>query len=332
MRALAWIVAVLTALWGGYWFVGSRVVKSAALNAVETLRADGNTLDYSDLSLRGFPNRFDLTLTDTVFSPVGGGFRWQAPFVQSFALSYRPNEVIVVFPPEQKLTGPMGEMVLSATDLRASAAVAASTDLPFENSVLIGKELRLSAQPGGNFTAREMRLASDRQEDRPLAHRIGLEITSLGLDPALMARIDPKGQMPKALDTVHVDAVVGLDLPLDRHLAGRSPHPTDIALTEARLIWGAVQITASGNLTVSANGVPQGRIEIRTLNWRPLLQLAIGADIVSPDAARTVEKLLKAMEKASGAANTISLPLVFAEGRMSLGPLPLGQAPRLFIP
>ena len=101
MRALAWIVAVLTALWGGYWFVGSSALESATLRGVDDLRAQGNTLDYSDLSLQGFPNRFDMTVTDPVFVSAQNGFGWKAPFVQSFALSYRPNEVIVVFPDSQ---------------------------------------------------------------------------------------------------------------------------------------------------------------------------------------------------------------------------------------
>lgn len=332
MRALAWIVAVLTALWGGYWYVGSFAAEKGALAAVDALRARGDTLHYSDLSLHGFPNRFDLTVTDPAYSSATTGMGWKAPFIQSFALSYRPNEVIVVFPKSQTITGPLGDATLTTADLRASAAVAASTDLPFDRSVLVGKELALTTPLGGKFGAEELRFATDREDARPLAHRIGLEIKNLSLDPRLMAQIDPQAIMPKGLETVHVDGVVGLDAALDRHLADKTPKLTDIALTEARLIWGPTQITASGDLKVDATGIPEGRINIRTLNWRALLKVATGAGLVSEKTAPTVEKLLKTLEASSGTPDTLDLPLVFSGGRMSLGPVPLGAAPRLALP
>jgi len=94
---------ILAALYAGYWVVGSRTVEGQAVSGLDALQSDGWTVAYSDVNTRGFPSRFDTTVTDLDLT-APDGTRYQAPFVQALALSYRPNEVIAAFPDEQTLT------------------------------------------------------------------------------------------------------------------------------------------------------------------------------------------------------------------------------------
>jgi hypothetical protein len=51
--------------------------------------------------------------------------------------------------------------------------------------------------------------------------------------------------------------------------------------------------------------------------------------LVQPEVAPTVERMMETMAASSGDPQVLDLPLKFSSGRMSLGPLPLGPAPRM---
>ncbi|HSF64747.1 MAG TPA: DUF2125 domain-containing protein, partial [Paracoccaceae bacterium] len=102
MRWLLWIVVAAATLWSGYWFAGSRALERGAVQAIAMQAAQG-FVSQADVSVQGFPNRFDLTLTEPRFGDPARGLVWEAPFAQLFALSYKPWHLIAAFPPEQRL-------------------------------------------------------------------------------------------------------------------------------------------------------------------------------------------------------------------------------------
>src|SRR5690606_31763771 len=97
LKALTVLAVVATFIWCGYWFVGARALDRAigqGLAHVPALSTEGHTI-------RGFPNRFDITFDAPHLRAEG--VDWQAPFVQVFALSYRLNHLIAVFAHDQLL-------------------------------------------------------------------------------------------------------------------------------------------------------------------------------------------------------------------------------------
>ncbi|MDE3120385.1 MAG: DUF2125 domain-containing protein, partial [Paracoccaceae bacterium] len=76
-------------------------------------------------------------------------------------------------------------------------------------------------------------------------------------------------------------------------------------------------------------GVPDGKIDLRVQNWEGLPQILAGLGVIKPDVAPTVHNMLTELAKGSKDPTVIDLPLYFAKGWMSLGPLPLGPAPRI---
>jgi len=101
MRKLIFLVVISALLYGGYWFVGRAQIEDRITEAL--IEADEGPYDVSfgTLRTRGFPSRFDTTVTDFSFNDPATGTAWLAPRFQLFALAYRPNEVIAVFPQEQ---------------------------------------------------------------------------------------------------------------------------------------------------------------------------------------------------------------------------------------
>ena len=101
MRALVWVVIAVAVTWGGYWFVGARALETGAQAWFQAQTEAGLVAERSDLSVSGFPNRFDLTVTDLRLADPDAGFGWTAPFVQILSLSYKPWHIIAAFANQQ---------------------------------------------------------------------------------------------------------------------------------------------------------------------------------------------------------------------------------------
>ncbi len=104
MRRLTIIVLALAAIYGAYWVFGASMVERTATSRAELMRLEGWKIDYDDLSTRGFPSRFDTTVTALDVEIPSGDLAWSAPFVQALSLAYKPNEVILALPESQTIT------------------------------------------------------------------------------------------------------------------------------------------------------------------------------------------------------------------------------------
>jgi hypothetical protein len=88
-------------------------------------------------------------------------------------------------------------------------------------------------------------------------------------------------------------------------------------------------LRAAGELEVDASGIPEGDLSIRAENWRDMIDMAVNAGLLPERMRGTAEGLLDVVAGLSGDPEVIDAELGFSNGRMFLGPLPLGRAPRL---
>ncbi len=326
MRWVLWLVTVIAALYGGYWFVGSRALMQGAGAALSEMQAAGRA-DYATFEVTGFPSRFDMTVTEPELVSADGTLRWSAPDLHIYALSYKPHHIIAVLPTAMTVT--LGPETLSVTsdDLRASAVFGIDPALPLLRAQSIGTSPALSSDRGWGASAREVRVAL-RQGADATEQEFGLEVLMprlSGLPATLVAR---DGSLPVEGERIRFDAVLRLDRPLDRFAAEQPVHVTAADLHAINLDWGPVRLSGAGSIEISASGYPEGRFDLDVRNWRPALGLATGLGLIRAEVAPTVKRALEQLALAGGDAETLSLPLVFAGGRMSLGPVPLGPAPR----
>jgi hypothetical protein len=148
----------------------------------------------------------------------------------------------------------------------------------------------------------------------------------IGPDPSVTAALP---DFPETVEKLRLDAIVTLTAPLDR-MAGRShPRPIQLEVKEAQLVWGSLVLFGSGTIAAAADGLAEGRIALRLTNWRDAIPLAVAAGLIKPEVAPTLANMFALLAGQSGKPEDLDLPLVFANGRMSLGPLPLGPAPRM---
>ena len=312
MRILTILALVAGVLWGGWWFVGSAAVDRGARAGIEQLRADGWTVALSELSVAGFPNRFDTEVTDIDVTTPDGLWGLAAPFVQVFALAYRPNEVIVVPDRQMTLRTPVGPVEIASGDLRASARVGVSTRPDLVNATLVGSDVTARAEAlvatlsQGQLAMRQ----ASRTDSYDLAATLrGLAVTGTDIDPRLPGRID----------TLDLDATVTLDRPVAE--GGRLVAAT---LRRTEIAWDDIRVDVTGEIAVAPDGQPTGTLNLALDGWRDLLTLATEFGLPRSQAV-LLSGGLSGLEQ-DGRAN---VPLTLRDGMLWFGTVPLAPLPRL---
>ncbi len=332
MRKLLFLLVLGTVLWSGYWFVGSSALRQGAEQWFADQAAQGVTAEKTALSVVGFPNRFDLTVEGLRLADPQSGIGWQAPFAQVFAMTWKPWHVIAALPPEQVVTLPDQAVTIAADGLRASLRASPATDVPLAAVIVeSGAVLATSSQ---GWTAGADRVVASVLAVEGVAndYDLALDIAGLAPDPARMAPLTTEAGLPVTIATVQLRAVASLTAPLDRHAGKTRPMLAALALGQALVNWGDLSATASGSIAPDDQGFAAGRIEIAVTNWQRMVPALVAAGVIKPELSQTVENMMAALAKETGDPNVLKLPLVLADGRMSLGPLPLGPAPLMLAP
>jgi hypothetical protein len=327
MRWLMGLVIMLGVLWCGYWFVGARGFEAGAAGWFANVQEAGKEARYERLDVRGFPYRFDLTVTAPEITDSNSGIAWQAPFFQILSLSYKPWHVIAAFPPEQRITLPQESMTLRSETLRASVVVQPVPSLPLDRVVLIGDGLTLLGDHGWHMGAASVHLATRRDETRQNTHEIGLEVTALRPDATLMSMV--AGMQPEEVALLRVTAKFGLNAPIDRFALQTQPQIALLELDELRVEWGSMTVAAKGRVQADASGFAEGEVVLQLENWRVALDVAEAMGLIAARDRQTWDQAASFLALGSSDKDAIQLPLQFRDGMTLIGPIPVSPAPRL---
>jgi hypothetical protein len=327
MRRLTYLVLFLGLLYGGYWFIARTAFLSSVEDGLSQARDDGWTIAYDDLSVIGFPSRFDATLSDLRFATPDGSFIWEAPFFQALMLSYRPNEVIAVWPARQTLSFSGIPHTLAARDLRASLAFDLSSALDLAAVTLESAPLLLSRDDGWSlgaerllFALRDMPVA-----ERPNSYDIYLDIDGLAPPEPLRAALDTDGALPATLGQSLIDLDIVTTAPLNLRPPSAPVRLQSLSVARAAMQWGSLQLGASGSISIDSRGIPDGRIDLTIRDWDRAISMAVALGWVEEGVAPTWRNIAATL---ADGGEELTLPLAFRNGFMSIGPVPLGPAPR----
>jgi hypothetical protein len=326
MRALLWVVVAAAVTWGGYWFAGARALETAAQTWFRTQTDAGLVAEHSALSVSGFPNRFDLTVTNLRLANPATGYGWTAPFVQILSLSYRPWHIIAAFAKQQQVQTPWQDLAVASDKLQGSVVFVPGTNLALDRLTVAGDGMRVTSDLGWTVGVDKLRFATRQVESNGTRHEIGLEMLGLQPDPGVTAALP---DFPETLEKLRLDAIVTLRVPLDRRAGQSYPRASHVDVKEVRLVWGTLVLSGSGSVAAAADGLAEGRIALRLTNWRDAMPLAVAAGLITAEVAPTWQNMLALLAAQTGTPEDLDLSLIFARGRASLGPFPLGPAPRM---
>lgn len=334
MRFVLGIVVAGLVLWTGLWFLASHRIEGGMEDFMAARQAEGLVSDPGRIRLGGYPYRFDLSLTDTEFAAPDGGLTWRMPSLDVAALAYRPNHLIATLDGEQVIRRGEETIRVDSARLQASLRTRLAAGLPLDRLTAEAEALVLASDAGWGLAVREA-LAASRRSTEPgaglFAHDISLAVEGIVPDAALRARIDPAGRLPPEIDSLRLNALVGLDREIDRALfAPDAPLPEirGIVLRDAGLVWGEADLRLSGALDFDAAGLAHGDLRLTLTGWQSLLDLALSLGIVPEGQARNVERALRLLEMTALGARSIDVTMPVRSGTMMLGPLPVGTLPR----
>ncbi len=333
MKRMLFIVLAAAVLWSGYWFVAAQGAKSGFSHWLADREQDGWIAEYSDLKVRGFPNRIDTQFTDLTLADPNSGLAWEMPFLQILALSYRPNHVIAIWPPKQLLATPHAKYDLNSAKMQASIVVDPDTSLPLNRANFVADTLEIAQHDGGSTAMQAARLAVQRVEDTQATYRVAFEADDLAPARAFRLLAQTQQALPRTLQAFRADLQFTFDRPWDRFAIERArPQPTEIQIKLAEGRWGQLELKTAGTLQIDPQtGLPRGRITIKATNWRQILALFSSSGTLPPSVAEQLEQGLSLMAQLSGNPKTLDVPLDLRDGRIWLGPVPVGQAPVLHL-
>ncbi len=324
MRRLIVIVLAAALLWSGWWVLGARATKAGFEGWLAAQREAGRVA-RAEIRVRGFPSRFDTTFTGLELGDPEAVL-WSADRFQTLMLSYAPNRAVAAWPGPQRIATPAGAVVIEGAEASASVRVGVAPSLPLERLAFVGREVTAAGE-GWRAAAAEVRAAAEREDggDVPpeeATYHLGVLVRDVDLMP---------GDLPPGrLSLLRIDAHARLSAPLDR-AADPPPRLLALDLEEARLDWGAARLRLSGGpIGVGPDGALDGTLAVRLDEWPRLVEAAVAAGLLPARQAPVTIAALDLIAGEGAARGVIETELTFSGGRMRLGPIPLGAAPRLY--
>ena len=325
VRSLLYLIVLLSLAWSGYWFVASSGTKAGLVAWFDARQDEGWQAEYSDLAVRGFPNRVDASLTDVALADPETGLAWEAPFFQLLALSYKPNHVIAVWPDTQTLSTPQEKVQVLSDKMQASLVFAPETQLPLERSNFAAEDLALASDAGWSVQADVLRLALRRVEGADALYDFAYQAE--GVAPPNFLR---NSVLPAKMSAMDLDMQVGFDRPWDlRALEDRRPQPTSLNLRMAKAEWGNLSFQMAADLTIDSLGTPTGEATVRLNNWRDMITIARDSGQIGTVSIDAAEQFLALLASLSGSRDDVDVTLRFSGGTAFVGLIPVGAAPRL---
>lgn len=332
MRTLLYAIILGALAYSGYWVAGSTAQKAALQGWLDQQAARGWVADAADITVNGYPNRFDAVVTELDISDPRWGWSWAAPQFQILALSYKPNHIIAAWPGRQHITTDYETVEVTSDLMRGSVRFAPNTGLALEETRIEMKNVEIASTLNYTGGLQDGLLAIRRLPTDGDAHpyEVVFNTTEFRLAEPIKQALDPVNVLPPALEVMNLRAMPVYDGVWDRAaIEGRKPQLTQLQVPELQITWGRLDLTLEGTLDVDPQGFALGRMALKAKNWEEIVDLSERAGWVKPQLAASLKTGLAVVAQATGDPDTLDVPLIFEDGEMRIGPVLVGRAPML---
>ena len=334
MRKLIVLVVVLATLYGGYWFVGRSQIQSRLTDAIVQVDAGEMNVTFTSLATRGFPSRFDTTVTDLVVEDPIAGVRWETPIFQLLALAYQPNNVRAYFPEEQVFVVDGDHYTLFTDEMVASGRVSASAALAVQQAELELLNPRLRTDDGAELALARLFAAMRLTPETTQSYDVFFEARSIVLPENIRKLIDPQNLQPPIIQSLRLDSDLTLSEPIELNSADADADAellsiTTLSIKELALAWGDMSVSVIGDVSPDEVGVLDGSITITARNWQQAVDLAVASGVLEDDRIFLVTEIANNFDETPHITDTLTVTLSIVNGEMALGGFALGPAPLL---
>lgn len=321
------LVLVVVLIHGVFWTIVSGQIRNQAQAWIADQEAAGYVIAHEGLSVDGYPFRFSLRVEspDIAAPDSEGGWRVQAERLAATAQIYDLNHWILT--PDgavslQALTEDGPARWTAAYDA-ARLSVAGSGGVTTRIGASVAG-LALQAETGPTPAVEAigaLNLTGFFAEGDAFTVRVQADALRLAegvLDPALQAAFGPEVELWRAeANITEFEALVRGGDPAEWRRAGGA-----LDIIRAQLVWGAADITGSGQLALDADLLPAGRLSVVVTDPETLIQALVAAGLVHNEQGDALSLATLMAPRREGG---IALPFRLQGGGVFLGPARLGS-------
>lgn len=333
MIKLVGLLVVLAILLCGWWAVASNGMQRGISNWLEARRSQGWQAEAAKIQKQGFPLRLHMQLEGLALADPATGAAVTADQLDISTPVYWPGYVTVGLPQTPiTLASPKLRATLTAQDAMADLRLRPGTSAQLQSLALNGGAWSLDTVLGRLVSAQTITVSMEQKASA--AADYDLKVNADALTPGAIPRafLGLPDDWPLAFDTFTADLAVTFDRVWDRRaLKKRRPQPRAIDLKLAQFIWSDVELLATGSVTVDDAGLATGSVAIKAENWPAMLDMVENAGYLPPNFRPQAEQMLTGLAQMTGKTTGLDLTLTLKEGRMSMGFIPLGRAPRIIL-
>jgi hypothetical protein len=321
---------VLAALgWAGAWFYASYRAQHEIEAWIAREATQGRTWSCANQTFGGFPFRFELICTEPTVTFVGtDGWKASAQRAHAVAQVWNPGHIIAEF------QGP-GVITQSATGRRLEGAWSL---LQVSGVGSSGRVERMSLAVD-NYALSEGGAAvlKARHGEIHVRHHPGDDSPTMDLAVGVLGATGPggagigKNPVDAELDATITEVPHFRSMPLEERLRAWQAAGGRVKLLLAKATSGAAILAATGDLGLDTAGQPEGAVTVNVAGAEALLKGLAASDLMPP--------VLAGLGSVVGMAGTPSeidgrkasaFNVRFRDGRVFLGPLPLGRTAPLW--
>ncbi len=337
MKRFTVLIVVLVALGVIVWGVGAIVMQTAATRWLDDRTADGWVARAGEINVSGFPMQFVTAFQSVDLADPVSGLGWSAPAFRLEQNVVRLDRISAIWPQAFNIATPIERFSVSGIGANG-LAMAATLDVQPANRFALDAlvadtgPVLITSNTGWQTEWEQGILRMARLDHSESTYGFTFLTTMLAPPEAWRNLLDPAALLPVFIDRAEVRSTVAFDAPWDMDAIEQArPQITQLVVEDFSAQWGDILISASGTLDVDAEGVPTGALSVRAENWRAMVDLAENAGLLPARLRPATEGMLAVLADMNGREENIDAALTFSEGRVFLGPLPIGPAPNLHL-
>ncbi|WP_298858116.1 DUF2125 domain-containing protein [uncultured Sulfitobacter sp.] len=331
-RLLVKILVLVALIWGAWWYIATGKLQSSLNAWLDDRRDEGWQAEVRGMNRAGFPLRIGAAVDGLTLDDPETQSSLLVPQVTLFTPIYWPGHATVRLPAEPvTLTTPQGILTLTTDGAKAALRLNPGTSLQLEAMRGQAANVKLDLVEG-RLLSLENLTASVQQTADPQIYDI--DLIGSGFAPGSMIREALRLPIawPDAFEALLADVTVSFDRPWDRSaLEDNRPQFRMIRIDRMEASWADLRVSLTADLQVAEGGVPSGKLKVQAQNWQRMLDLATASGALSPQMRPQIESGITLLSGLSGNSDTLDLDITIEDGRMRMGFIPLGNAPRLIL-
>ena len=320
-----------------FWFVVAGRIESELDRLPEEAAKHGLDLAWAGRKVAGFPFRLGVALDRLTLTADAAkvGWSWRAPEVRAVTLPYAYRHInLAVTGPQAlsyKLDGQPVELTLSSDLTQASyvlvdGAPVGRISLDLSKLAITGSSVGMAQLPLSG--AEKLQIYTRPADANPSEMDVALRGRTVVLGPSFANRVfgavlDEISLAGRFQPTPHA-LLEGRVEDWRQELIAYTEAGGKLQIREARLTWGELNLAADGQLSLDRRQRLVGSLKVAVEEPEKLLDFLKEVGVLKGSGGLLGSLSLGLAQPQTGK-NRIALPLAFREGKVFLGPIPLGR-------